>query len=63
LTLAPELVLSRNLPMSSDEDHEGTLTSEDPWNSAAVVVNLDIQPVEVPENIPWVDPIHKAPLA
>ena len=24
-----------------------------------VVVNLDIEPVEKPENVPWVDPIHK----
>ncbi|WP_439817267.1 cupin domain-containing protein [Zavarzinia sp. CC-PAN008] len=26
-----------------------------------VVVNLDIEPVEKPENVPWVDPIHRAP--
>jgi hypothetical protein len=26
-----------------------------------VVVNLDIEPVEKPENVPWVDPIHKHP--
>jgi len=26
----------------------------------AVVVNLDIEPVEQPENVKWVDPIHKA---
>lgn len=26
-----------------------------------VVVNLDIEPVEKPENVPWVDPIHKDP--
>lgn len=24
------------------------------------VVNLDIEPVEKPENVPWIDPIHKA---
>jgi hypothetical protein len=23
------------------------------------VVNLDIEPVEKPEGVPWVDPIHK----
>ena len=27
----------------------------------AVVVNLDITPAEKPENVPWVDPIHKHP--
>jgi len=26
-----------------------------------VVVNLDIEPVERPENVPWVDPIHRPP--
>jgi len=25
-----------------------------------VVVNLDIEPVEKPENVPWIDPIHRA---
>ena len=25
----------------------------------AVVVNLDIEPVEAPENVPWIDPIHR----
>ena len=28
-------------------------------DNEAVVVNLDIEPVEKPENVPWVDPIHK----
>lgn len=27
----------------------------------AVVVNLDIEPVEAPEAVAWVDPIHRAP--
>jgi uncharacterized RmlC-like cupin family protein len=26
-----------------------------------VVVNLDIEPVERPESVPWIDPIHRAP--
>ncbi len=26
-----------------------------------VVVNLEIEPVERPESVPWVDPIHRAP--
>jgi hypothetical protein len=25
-----------------------------------VVVNLDIEPVEQPQSVPWIDPIHKA---
>jgi len=25
-----------------------------------VVVNLDIEPVEKPENVAWIDPIHKS---
>ena len=28
-------------------------------DNEAVVVNLDIDPVEKPENVPWVDPIHR----
>src|SRR5947207_7217232 len=27
--------------------------------NAAVVVNLDIEPVEKPEQVAWIDPIHK----
>ena len=30
-------------------------------DNEAVVVNLDIEPVEKPEEVHWVDPIHKAP--
>ncbi len=30
-------------------------------DTEAVVVNLDIEPVERPETVPWVDPIHKHP--
>ena len=29
-------------------------------DNEAVVVNLDIEPVEKPENVAWIDPIHKA---
>jgi uncharacterized RmlC-like cupin family protein len=25
----------------------------------AVVINLDIEPVEKPESVPWIDPIHR----
>jgi hypothetical protein len=30
-------------------------------DNEAVVVNLDIGPVELPEGVAWVDPTHKAP--
>ena len=26
----------------------------------AVAVNLDLEPVEKPENVPWIDPIHRS---
>jgi uncharacterized RmlC-like cupin family protein len=26
----------------------------------AVVVNLDIEPVEKPENVQWIDPLHRS---
>ena len=29
-------------------------------DNEAVVVNLDIEPAEKPENVAWIDPIHKA---
>jgi uncharacterized RmlC-like cupin family protein len=28
-------------------------------DNEAVVVNLDIEPVEKPETVPWIDPIHR----
>jgi len=30
-------------------------------DNEAVVVNLNIEPAEVPETVPWVDPIHRHP--
>ena len=27
----------------------------------AVAINLDIEPVEKPENVLWVDPVHRHP--
>ena len=43
---------------SSDETLSCVLVRSD---SEAVVVNLDIEPVEKPEGVAWVDPIHKHP--
>jgi len=42
---------------SRDEVLECVLVRSD---NEAVVVNLDIEPVEKPEDVAWVDPIHKA---
>ena len=39
-----------------DEPLECVLVRSD---NEAVVVNLDIEPVEKPEEVLWVDPIHK----
>ena len=41
---------------SPDEPLECVLVRSD---NEAVVVNLDIEPAEKPENVAWVDPIHK----
>jgi uncharacterized RmlC-like cupin family protein len=43
---------------SSEESLECVLVRSD---GEAVVVNLDIEPVEKPENVAWIDPIHKQP--
>ena len=39
-----------------DEVLECVLVRSD---NEAVVVNLDIEPIEKPETVPWIDPIHK----
>jgi uncharacterized RmlC-like cupin family protein len=54
----PPFVPHQEINASSDETLECVLVRSD---SEAVVVNLNIQPAEAPENVPWVDPIHKAP--
>jgi uncharacterized RmlC-like cupin family protein len=43
---------------SADETLECVLVRSD---NEAVVVNLDIEPVEAPQTVYWVDPIHKHP--
>ena len=54
----PPYVPHQEINASSDETLECVLvrSGQDP-----VVVNLDIEPVEKPENVLWVDPIHAAP--
>ena len=53
----PPYVPHQEINASSDETLSCVLVRSD---SDAVVVNLDIEPVEKPEGVAWVDPIHKA---
>jgi uncharacterized RmlC-like cupin family protein len=53
----PPFVPHQEINASSDEPLSCVLVRSD---SDAVVVNLDIEPVETPEGVPWIDPIHKA---
>jgi len=54
----PPYVPHQEINASPDETLECVLVRSD---NEAVVVNLEIEPVEKPENVAWVDPIHKAP--
>jgi uncharacterized RmlC-like cupin family protein len=54
----PPFVPHQEINASPDETLECVLVRSD---NEATVVNLTIQPVEPPENVPWIDPIHKAP--
>jgi uncharacterized RmlC-like cupin family protein len=53
----PPWVPHQEINASADEPLECVLVRSD---QEAVVVNLDIEPVEKPEAVAWVDPIHKA---
>jgi uncharacterized RmlC-like cupin family protein len=53
----PPFVPHQEINASPDEVLECVLVRSD---NEAVVVNLDIEPMEKPEAVPWVDPIHKA---
>ena len=52
----PPYVPHQEINASSDEPLSCVLVRSD---SDAVVVNLDIEPVEKPEGVAWVDPIHR----
>jgi len=52
----PPYVPHQEINASTDEPLECVLVRSD---SEAVVVNLDIEPVEKPQNVPWIDPIHR----
>jgi uncharacterized RmlC-like cupin family protein len=54
----PPYVPHQEINANSDETLECVLVRSD---NEAVVVNLDIEPVEKPEAVHWVDPIHKHP--
>jgi uncharacterized RmlC-like cupin family protein len=54
----PPYVPHQEINASTDEALECVLVRSD---NEAVVVNLDIPPVEVPENVYWVDPTHQHP--
>ncbi|MFC3127551.1 cupin domain-containing protein [Pseudoroseomonas globiformis] len=56
----PPYVPHQEINASSDETLECVLVRSD---NEAVVVNLDIEPVEKPEDVAWIDPIHKDPAA
>jgi len=53
----PPYVPHQEINASPDEVLECVLVRSD---NEAVVVNLDITPAEKPENVPWIDPIHKS---
>jgi uncharacterized RmlC-like cupin family protein len=53
----PPYVPHQEINASTDETLECVLVRSD---NEAVVVNLDITPVEKPEAVAWIDPIHRA---
>jgi uncharacterized RmlC-like cupin family protein len=52
----PPYVPHQEINASTDEALECVVVRSD---KEAVVVNLDIEPVEKPEDVRWIDPIHK----
>jgi uncharacterized RmlC-like cupin family protein len=52
----PPYVPHQEINASSEETLECVLVRSD---NEAVVVNLDIEPVERPEEVRWIDPIHR----
>ena len=52
----PPYVPHQEINASTDETLECVLVRSD---NEAVVVNLDIEPVEKPEAVKWIDPIHR----
>ena len=54
----PPYVPHQEINANSDETLECVLVRSD---NEAVAINLDIEPVEKPETVLWVDPVHRAP--
>ncbi len=54
----PPYVPHQEINASTDAPLECVVVRSD---NEAVVVNLDIEPVERPEDVRWVDPIHRHP--
>ena len=54
----PPYVPHQEINASNGETLECVLVRSD---NETVVVNLDIEPAERPESVPWVDPIHQPP--
>lgn len=54
----PPFVPHQEINSSANESLECVVVRSD---NEAVVVNLNIEPVEKPEAVPWVDPIHRPP--
>src|ERR1700726_2499537 len=52
----PPFVPHQEINASAEETLECVLVRSD---NEAVVVNLDIEPVEKPDEVRWIDPIHK----
>jgi uncharacterized RmlC-like cupin family protein len=52
----PPFVPHQEINASTDEPLECVVVRSD---NEAVVVNLDIEPVEKPEMVEWIDPIHR----
>jgi uncharacterized RmlC-like cupin family protein len=53
----PPFVPHQEINASAEETLECVLVRSD---SEAVVVNLEIEPAEPPQEVRWIDPIHKA---
>jgi len=54
----PPYVPHQEINASTDETLECVLVRSD---NEAVAINLEIEPVEKPENVLWTDPVHRAP--
>jgi uncharacterized RmlC-like cupin family protein len=52
----PPYVPHQEINASADEELQCVVVRSD---NEAVVINLDIEPVEKPESVKWIDPIHK----